>query len=109
MPYILIGTFNGEVDYGVDSNSYIMGVYRELADAEEDKARKEVSETPVNVYDMQCRKRLFLIKNFYGLIETTENFYPQDNMQKVKYCDGTYEILEFKGLPIRCGGAYYEE
>ena len=107
MYYIVIGTYYSDVSYGVDNRSYIMGVFSEEGEA------------------VRCKEDLMKSEDFFKnengniLVDSIDRSDStswaaredaiDEDYRPVKYCDFDYDVLQFNGKPVFCGGASYLE
>ena len=104
MYYIVIGTYDADVSYGVDSSSYIMGVF-----SEEKEAVKYRAELYENKSAFENEDGRFLMDDIYGVKPCSKERATERGLELIRYCDFSYDILSFNGKPIFCGGAHYLE
>ena len=89
MDYILVGTFDKDLKNGVDSYTFIFGVYRDP-----DYARQAL-------FDLQSKQDRFEGIPEADCWDVKEGF--------VRYCDFAYSVIPFTGTPVICAQTWYFE
>jgi len=104
--WLLIGEIEGDIDYGVDDNFYLLGIYNNESDAR----------TAMKLFDES--EDAFIVEGdnlfrdpYGGEIMSGEAFdkYYDERPEPIKCSEFTYEVKQFTGATIFVGGGYYIE
>lgn len=108
MYYVVVGTYCSDVFYGVDNHSYIMGIFSEEGEAAQ--CKEDLMESEDFFKDENGRILVDRIDYSDGTswVVREDAIYNKHD-RPVKYCDFDYDVLQFNGKPVFCGGASYIE
>lgn len=104
--YLVLVTFRGDISFGMDEETYLVGVHLTLDNA------KEALEKYSNSIEPFASD--FYFKYYFGdtVLCHPHNEIEEDEKERyspVRYCDGDYSIVKFDGDPAFLTGSSYIE
>lgn len=105
--YLVFVSFRGAIDYGMDEETYLVGVYLTAEKAEEavKKFSKSIEPLAPDFYFGDHFGDIRLDHIAANEIEEDE----KERYKPVRYLDGHYDIVQFDGRPIFVTGSSYME
>lgn len=96
--YLVVVTFYGGIDYGVDEETYLVGVHLTLDNAKEavEKYSNSIEPFASDFYFKCC----FSGSKLYHTPANDIKEYEKERYRPVRCCDGNYRIVKFDGDPV---------